>query len=124
MTIKQRYDSAVGLLRLLRHDSRASCDVVFASPSWKFRHAAHAHVLRLASTKLAQDLDGLRRAAAAENNINTDGDQRSNEEVVIDVPDDVSEEGKNRFLSLGDLSGKMKNRIFDVLAQNFKIMSY
>ena len=104
MTIKQRYDSAVGLLRLLRHDSRASCDVVFASPGWKCRHAAHAHILTLASPKLAQDLDGLRRAAAAENNNNSSNNNyKKIEEVVIDVPDDVGEEGNSRFLSLANL---------------------
>ena len=93
MTIKQRfYDEAVGLLRLLRHDARSSCDVIFASSSWKSKHAAHSHIVGLTSKKLADDLINLRQIADKEK-CEQEGVGRHSKELVVDVPEDVCEEG-------------------------------
>ena len=90
MTLKQRYNAAVSLLRQLRSESRDTCDVVFVSPSWESKHAAHSLVISLSSPKLAQDLRQLRGLGESEKQ---QGIDKAEKELIIDVPTDVSQEG-------------------------------
>ena len=98
MTIKKRYDEAVGLLRLLRHQSQSSCDVIFVSPAWKLKHATHSHVISLASIKLAEDLIRLRKISD-EQKRESEAVGTQTKELVIDVPGDVCEEGRSYLMS-------------------------
>ena len=70
---------------------------MFVCPAWSGPHAAHAHVLRLTCPKLGEDLEGLNKLRDAEaKSVGVDGG-RDGMKLVVDVPDDVPEEGMPRL---------------------------